>query len=179
MARRLRLESLALPILVVALLSPLSPVHVSPVSAGDSTRPADETLFVQVRGTGDRQPGSPPDRLVYVLDVFDMRNQKIGTVTHDLKFTSATTADLVSSFHLPRGDVVNRGVEAIAPDSTKQGFYLIGVHSDQDTIQGDKSTGDYAGRGGRLRMSGWHDGNTLPQRLTVNDFYEIALRSPA
>jgi hypothetical protein len=167
MARRLLLAPLA--------LSVLAAIIVAPVGAGESPPPADGTLFLQVRGTADREQGTPPDRFVYVLDVYDMTNQKVGTVTHDVKFTSATTLDLISSFRLRNGDLVNHGVESIGPDATRQGFYLIGVHSDTDTIQGGKGTGAYAGRTGRLRMSGWHDANKFPQTVTVDDFYEIRL----
>lgn len=94
-------------------------------------------------------------------------------------FTSPSTLDLVSTFHLPGGDIASHGVEVIAPDSTRQGFFLIGVHSDDDTVQAEKSTGVYAGRTGRLRMSGWHDGNKFPQTVTFNDFYEITLKPPS
>lgn len=175
MARRLCLGPLALFVLAAILVSPFSPIDTSSAGAEESPLPADGTLFLQVRGTADRQQGTPPDRFVYVLDVYDMTNQKVGTVTHDVKFTSPTTLDLISSFRLPGGDLVNQGVESIGPDATRQGFYLIGVHADSDTIQPGKSTGEYAGRTGRLRMSGWHDANKFPQTVTVNDFYEIRL----
>lgn len=174
MARRLRLGLLALSVVVV-LVSPFSPAKLSSADAGGSLSGAGESLFVQVRGTADRQPGSAPERFVYEPDVYDMNNQKIGTVTHDVMFSSPTTLDLVSTFHLPDGDIVNHGVEAIGPDSSRQGFFLIGVHSDQDTIQAAENTGMYSGRTGRLRMSGWHDGSQFPQAVTFNGFYEISL----
>ena len=110
---------------------------------------------------------------MYEPTVYDMNNQRIGTVTHDVMFTSPSTADLVSTFHLPDGVLANKSVEAIGPDASRQGFYLIGVHADRDTVDGAKSTGAYAGRTGRLRMSGWHDANKFPQTVTFNDFYEI------
>jgi hypothetical protein len=177
MALRRPFASLALPVLVVALIAPFSPVAVTPAAAEDSARPAGGTLYLTVRGKADRQPGTAPDRLAYVLDVYDTNNQKIGTVTHDAAFTSATTADLVSTFHLPDGDLVNHATEAFAPDTSRQNMFLTGVHPDRDTIQGAKSTGAYAGRSGRLRMSGWHDGSTFPQTLGTNDFYAIDLNS--
>ena len=173
MALRRAFGPLAVSALVVALIAPFSPVAVTPAGAEDSAGPAGGTLFLNVRGKADRQPGTAPDRLAYVLDVYDTNNQKIGTVTHDAAFTSATTADLISTFHLPDGDLVNHATEAFAPDSSRQNMFLTGVHPEKDTIQGDKSTGAYAGRSGRLRMSGWHDGSAFPQTLGVNDFYAI------
>jgi hypothetical protein len=177
MARRRTLGPLGLAVVVAALVSPFSPVNFSWAEAEESGSADGKTLYLQVRGTVDRKAGGPPERLVYEPDVYDMNNQKIGTVTHDVMFTSANTLDLVSTFHLPGGDIANHGVEAIGPDGSKQGYYLIGVHADKDTLQASKSTGAYAGRAGRLRMSGWHDANKFPQTVTFNDFYEITFNS--
>jgi hypothetical protein len=178
MARRRSLGPLALSaVAVVALISPFTPGAVSSADVEDGPAMSGRSLFLQVRGTVDRKAGGRPERFVYEPDVYDMNNRKIGTVTHDVMFTSVNTLDLVSTFHLPDGDIANHGVEAIGPDGSKQGFYLIGVHADRDSLQPDKSTGAYKGRGGRLRMSGWHDANKFPQTVTFNDFYEITFNS--
>lgn len=128
-----------------------------------------------MRGTTDLQPGTAPDQFRYVLDLYDMGNHKVGIVTHDLRLTSPTTGDLTSTFHLPDGDLVNRVEEVFAPDSTRPGFYLIGIHPSQDTLQGDKGRRAYAGRTGRVRMSGWHDASRFPQTVGLDDFWEIQL----
>jgi hypothetical protein len=177
MASRRTLGPLAIVALVVALLSPFSPVKLPAADAQEGASPAGGSLFLQVRGTADRKPGGPPERMVYEPDVYDMNNRKIGTLTHDVMFTTPNTLDLRSVFHLPDGDLVNHGVEAIGPDGSKQGFYLIGVHTDKDSLEPTKSTGAYAGRTGRLRMSGWHDANKFPQTVGFNDFYEITFNS--
>jgi len=177
MALRRTFGPLALSALVIALLSPFSPVKVQSAGAEEGVSAAGRSLFLQVRGTANRKDGTPPARFAYEPDVFDMNNQKIGTVTHDVMFTSPNTLDLVSTFHLKDGDLANKGVQAIGPDGIKQNIYLIGVHADKDTLQPDKSTGAYAGRSGRLRMSGWHDANKFPQTVTFNDFYEITFNS--
>jgi hypothetical protein len=135
-------------------------------------------LFLQVRGTTNREPGTAADQFRYVLAVYDMRNQKVGTVTHDLRLTSPTTGDLTRSFHLSHGDLVNRVEEVFAPDSTRPGFYLIGIHPDHDTLQADRNSGAYAGRTGRVRMSGWHDATRFPQTVALDDFWEITLTHP-
>lgn len=176
MARRRTLGPLGLAVLVAALVSPFSPVRLAPAGAEEGST-AGRSLFLQVRGTADRKPDTPPERMVYEPDVYDMSNRKVGTVTHDVMFTSPTTLDLRSTFHLADGDLANHGVEAIGPDASKQNFYLIGVHSDRDTLEPDRSTGAYAGRTGRLRMSGWHDAGKFPQTVTFNDFYEITFNS--
>lgn len=177
MTLRRTLGPVALAGLVIALLSPFSPVTLPSAGAEEGVSSGGRTLLLQVRGTVDRKGGSAPERFVYEPDVFDVNGKKIGTVTHDVMFTSPSTLDLRSMFHLPDGELANVAVEAIGPDASKQGFYLIGVHSDKDTLQPDKSTGAYAGRSGRLRMSGWHDANKFPQTVTFNDFYEITFNS--
>lgn len=180
MALRRTLGPVAISALVLALLSPFSPVELPTAGAQETSEgasPAGRSLFLQVRGTVNRKPGGPPERMVYEPDVYDMSNRKIGTLTHDVMFTSPNTLDLRSVFHLPDGDLVNHGVEAIGPDGSKHGFYLIGVHTDRESLEPTKSTGAYAGRAGRLRMSGWHDANKFPQTVTFNDFYEITFNS--
>ena len=175
MVRRRSFALPALTVLVAALLSPLSPIRVVSAAAGDADSAASQRLFLQVRGTTDRQPGTAPDLFRYVLDLYDMDNHKVGTVTHDLRLTSPTTGDLTSTFHLPDGHLVNRVEEVFAPDSTRPGFYLIGIHPAQDTLQGEQSNGAYAGRTGRVRMSGWHDASRFPQTVGLDDFWEIQL----
>ena len=175
MIRRRILALPALTVLVAALLSPLSPLRVGSAVAGAADPGASHRLFLQVRGTSDRQPSTAPDVFRYVLDLYDMSNHKVGTVTHDLRLTSPTTGDLTSSFHLPDGNLVNRVEEVFVPDSTRPGFYLIGIHPDHDTLQGDQGSGAYAGRTGRVRMSGWHDASRFPQTVALDDFWEIRL----
>jgi len=173
---RHRLMPIGSATLVAALLWALAAIPMSSAGAGSSIGPANGTLFLQVRGISDRQPGPAQDHFVYQVDVYDMSDQKVGTVTHDFSFTSPSTLNVTSSFHLPNGEFVSDAVEVIAPDSTHPGFLLAGVHSDyNDTIQADKGKGDYAGRSGQIRMSGWHDANKFPQTLAFNDFYEIDL----
>src|SRR5207253_10218177 len=48
------------------------------------------------------------------------------------------------------------------PDPTRHGHYLIGIHPEGDTILAGKGARAYAGRTGRLTMSGWHDGTKFP-----------------
>ena len=62
-----------------------------------------------------------------------------------------------------------------APDTSRQNYFITGIHPEGPSVQADKSTGAYAGRTGRLRMSGWHDGSKFPAVLAVNDFYAIEL----
>ena len=173
MTRRPGLWPLALVVvLFVALMSAFSSVTVSSASAEEDTG---DLLFLNVRGTANRQAGTAPERFAYVLDVYDSTNKKIGTVTHDAAFTSASTAEIISTFNLPNGVLVNRAIEAFGPDTSRQNQFLTGIHPEGETILGDKGTGAYAGRTGRLRMSGWHETSKFPDTLGTNDFYAIEL----
>ena len=170
---RRALGLLALSVVAIALMSPLSPVALS--SAGAEQDSSGDLLFLHARGAANRKTGTAPDRFAYLLDVYDPSNRKIGTVTHDASFTSATTAEIISTFELPGGVLVNRAIEAFAPDTSRQNQFLTGIHPEGETLVGDKGTGAYAGRTGRLRMSGWHETSKFPDTLGVNDFYVIEL----
>jgi hypothetical protein len=173
MDRRLSVALAVLVPFVALVLWPLATIQIGSAAAAVAHSASNERLFLQVRGTTDRQSGTPSDQFEYVLDLYDMRNQKVGTVTHDLRLTSPTTGDLTSSFHLTEGTVVNRVEEVFASDSTRPGFFLIGIHPDHDTLQGDRSSGAFAGLTGRVRMSGWHDATRFPQTVALDDFWEI------
>jgi hypothetical protein len=161
-------------IFMAAVLVPVLPARMTASEAQAGELP--ETLVLTFRGTGQRQD-SAPQRFVYTADLYDTASgKKVGTATVDVEFISPLTLDHVITFHLPDGDLVNHAVEAIGPDPTRQGHYLIGVHPEGDTIVAGKGTGAYAGRTGRLTMSGWHDGTKFPEQDTFNDFYLIELK---
>jgi len=99
--------------------------------------------------------------------------EKIGTATHNISPPSAVM-DHVMTFHLPDGDLVAHSTESVAPDPQHSGLFLIGIHEENNIVP-EKSPGAYAGRTGKVTMSGWHDGNKLPEQTTFNDFYLIEL----
>jgi hypothetical protein len=169
----IRPVSLGLSISVAAVLAPLAPVRTT--TSGAQAGEVPETLVLNFRGTGVRQD-SATQRFVYTADLYDTPGgRRVGTATADVQFISPLTLDHVITFHLPAGDLVDHAVEAIAPDASRQGHYLIGIHPEADTIVAGRGTGAYAGRTGHLTMSGWHDGSKFPQQDTFNDFYLIEL----
>ncbi|MGH8974011.1 MAG: hypothetical protein ACRD0C_12515 [Acidimicrobiia bacterium] len=99
--------------------------------------------------------------------------EKVGTGTNNADLR-APIMDQVFTFHLPDGDLVAHSTESVVPDPQHPGFHLIGIHQDNNIVA-EKSTGAYAGRTGKVTMSGWHDGNKLPEQATFNDFYLIEL----
>jgi hypothetical protein len=134
-----------------------------------------EVITVNFRGTGEREP-SAPNRFVWSTDLYSMTTQqKVGTATHDVEVTGPFMADHVITFHFPDGDLVSHELETFAPDAAHPGFSHVGIHPQGNTIVPERGSGAYAGRTGRLRMSGWHDDTAFPERVTFDDFYWIEL----
>jgi hypothetical protein len=163
-------------LLVVAMqLGPVSPIHLDG-SARAQTAGRPEQLTLNVRGSAPRDPTKESHRFQYTADLYSLASgEKVGTASHNVMFTSASTADHRVTFHLPDGDLVSHAVEVFAPDSTKPGFFLVGVHPEGKTILPEHGTGAYAGRTGRLRMAAWHDATKFPNEVSFDDFYVIEL----
>lgn len=174
MSRRPRLLALAAASVAAFLISPASPARLSAPPAGAAVGAAADTLTLNFRGTTQREKTPDPQRVQYTTDLYSLATgEKVGTGTYNAMFTSPLTADHIMTFHLPDGDLVSHDIMAVGPDATRPGFFLIGVHPDGNTIV--NGTGVYAGRTGKLRMSGWHDGTKFPGQVTFNDFYAIEL----
>jgi hypothetical protein len=102
----------------------------------------------------------------------------VGTVTHDATCFGAAAApcpllQVTNTFNLPGGTIVNRALESVALDPQHAGFALIGIRPAGKSIVA--GTGVYAGRTGRAKLSGWHDGRDLPEYVTFDDFWLIEL----
>jgi hypothetical protein len=139
--------------------------------AADSTG---DMLWLNFRGTGQSEP-TEPGRFQFTTDLYSMAiGKKVGTGTHNISPPSVMM-DHVMTFHLPGGDLVAHSVESVAPDPQHPGVFLIGIHTTENNIVPQRGTGAYAGRTGKVTMSGWHDGNKLPEQATFNDFYLIEL----
>jgi hypothetical protein len=133
----------------------------------------DDTLALRFRGTG-RAEATEPGRFQWSADLYSLvTGEKIGTGTNNADMR-APVMDQVITFHLPDGDLVAHNKESVILDPAHPGFALVGVHQDNN-IAPERGTGAYAGRTGKVTMSGWHDGNKLPEQATFNDFYLIEL----
>ncbi len=143
--------------------------------AGDaSPAPGVRVIAVNVQGVGQRV-ASAPDRLVRTVDLYSMTGEEMGTATRDFAFTGPNTGDDLMTFHFPDGDLVSRAVLRFAPASTDPGFFFVTARPQGDTIVPQEGTGAYAGRTGRVRMAGWHDGREFPKRAGFDDFFVIEL----
>ena len=145
-----------------------------PLASEAASPPGPQLIAVNVRGMGERV-ASAPDRLVRTVELYSMTGERMGTATRDFAFTGPNTGDDVMTFHFSDGDLVSRALLTFAPSSADPGFFFVGTHSGGDTIVPDRGTGAYAGRTGRVRMAGWHDGREFPQRAAFDDFFVLEL----
>lgn len=153
----------------------VSPTIRAGVPAADAATTAQgNRLALNFRGTGNQEPAES-GRFQWTTDLYSMgTGEKVGTGTHNVSPPSAMM-DHVMTFHLPDGDLIAHSTESVTPDPQHQGLFLIGIHAKEKNIVPGKGTGAYAGRTGKVTMSGWHDGNKFPEQVTFNDFYLIEL----
>jgi hypothetical protein len=136
-------------------------------------RAQSDTLALHFRGTGHQQPAEQ-GRFQWSTDLYSLvTGDRVGTGTNNADLR-APIMDQVMTFHLPDGDLVAHSKESVIPDPQHPGFALVGVHQDNNVVP-ERGTGAYARRTGKATMSGWHDGNKLPEQATFNDFYLIEL----
>jgi hypothetical protein len=153
----------------------VSPMIRAGAPAADAATAAQgDRLALNFRGTGNQEPAEP-GRFQWTTDLYSMATgEKVGTASNNADLR-APVMDHVMTLHLPDGDLVAHSKESVVPDPQYQGFYLIGIHPKEKNIVPEKGTGAYAGRTGKVTMSGWHDANKLPEQATFNDFYLIEL----
>ena len=168
----LRRSGLVLAVLVAGVI--VSPGLRPGVPAAEAAAGAQgDTLALHFRGTGTQQPAEP-GRFQWSTDLYSLTTgEKVGTGTNNADMR-APIMDQVVTFHLPDGDLVAHSKETVLLDPQHPGFAVVGVHQDNNVVP-EKGTGAYAGRTGKVTMSGWHDGNKLPEQATFNDFYLIEL----
>jgi hypothetical protein len=135
-------------------------------------------LALNFRGTA-RPELMAPDRFVSTTDLYSLATgERVGTATHDFAFTARPfVADHIMTFRLPEGQIVTHDLISFPSDPQHPGFFLIGIHPERNTILPGRGTGAYAGRSGRLRMSGYHDTTRIAGEhlVTYDDFYLIEL----
>lgn len=174
MIRGIRLGVLALAVLVAGVI--VSPTLRPGVPAAEAaTEAKGDTLALHFRGTGNQQPAEL-GRFQWTTDLYSLvTGEKVGTGTNNVEFITPFIGDHVMTFRLADGQFVAHSKESIAPSVLHPGFAHAGIHPGENNIVPEKGTGAYAGRTGKVTMSGWHDVNKAPEQATFNDFYLIEL----
>ena len=171
MSYRVRVLVVLAALVAGGIVSPT--IRVGVPAAGAATAAPGNRLALQFRGTGHQEPAEQ-GRFQWSTDLYSLvTGEKVGTGTNNADLR-APIMDHVMTFHLPDGDLVAHSKESVIPDPQHPGFALVGVHQDNNIVP-ERGAGAYAGRTGKVTMSGWHDGSKLPEQATFNDFYLIEL----
>jgi hypothetical protein len=173
---RFALTPLLATALVAALsLSPASPIRLVAPAASAGVVPASDLMALNLRGTAQREE-TQPERFQYTTDLYSLATgERIGTGTHSVVAAGPLVFDVTDTFRLPAGNVVSRHRGSAVPDPDHPGFVVTGIHPDGKTIVPELGTGSYAGRTGRLRMSGWHGLTKFPGEVSFDSFFVIEL----
>jgi len=81
--------------------------------------------------------------------------QVIGTFTNDFQNKGPGTVDSITTYQFADGKLVSHVQVSVAPDPAKPGWILVGARPDGDSIV--EATGVFAGRTGRVDLSGTND----------------------
>lgn len=153
------------PVAVLALVLAALP-GIAPAAAED------EADFISVNQRGTVPVEHDGDAFVWTTDLYSLNTfDKIGTFTD--RATCSTSApppclvyDVTTTYRVPGGEVTNRGLWSLAPDSTQEGFFLAATRPHADTIV--SGTGRFTGRTGRVIGWGVVDMSQFPARIGID-----------
>lgn len=153
------------PVAVLALVFAALP-GIAPAAAED------DADFISVNQRGTVPVEGDGDAFVWTADLYSLNTfDKIGTFTD--RATCSTSApppclvyDVTTTYRVPGGEVTNRGVWSLAPDSTKEGFFFAATRPRTDTIV--SGAGGFTGRTGRVIGWGVVDMSQFPARIGID-----------
>ena len=169
MFRSIRVLALTGPAVAVAVL--LSPVSVTTSSAASDSI---EIIAVNSKGTAQNESKNQ-NRTVYTFPMYSLATgAEIGTITDDVGLTPMPgVVDVITTYRFKDGELVNHMPVSISQDAQKPGWVVVGDRPQGNTIV--KASGAYAGRTGKVRLSGVDDLNKFPGQLYQDDFWVIEL----
>ena len=151
-------------------------------------RPGDDAVVGSAEATSEAPPAAPPagfitqyfrsegvnrssvaGHLLFDTGLFSLATgQPSGTATDLVTCAKSTpppclVLDVLTTFSFPQGQVTARSAVSVVPDPQRPGFGLVGTRPQKDTIK--SATGDFAGRHGRLLISGAVDLRGFPARM--------------
>jgi hypothetical protein len=153
---------------------------VLPVAAPAGDTPAfrhGDFMAINTRGTASNT-SSNSMRQVFVFDLFSLATgEKIGTAVDDVACSQTSLPpcqvfDAKTTFKLPDGDFTNHAQVTVVPDPQRPGVVLVEspLPSSKGIIGG---TGAYAGRTGRVKMTGVDEVSRYPAEATVDDRWVV------
>jgi hypothetical protein len=153
----------------------LSADHASAPGAADLE--GKEIILLNGLGTApDKNPD--PDRFDITVPVVSFATGKpAGTVRHEPRCASDAVPCLVlddkDTYDLGDGKIVTRSRVSLAPDPDHPWLLLSSARPAEENIV--EATGAYAGRTGKVRVSGIVDMKDYPAQITLDEVYVIVL----
>jgi hypothetical protein len=147
-----------------------TPLLVIPAAGADGTEPD----FIAVNEHGASPVYQSDGAMTWTLDLISLTTgEKVGTL--DDRATCSTSQpppcavlEVITTYHLPGGDVASRGQWSSSPDPARPGFYFTGSRPTSNTIV--SATGRFAGRTGRVTGWGSVDNREFPAKIGLDVF---------
>ena len=112
--------------------------------------------YIPVGNKGWTKVEHKGNRSTVTWPMYSLANgQVIGTFTNDFQTKGPGTVDAITSFVFADGKLVSHVQVSFVPDPAKPGWILVAARPDADSIV--EATGVFAGRTGRVDLSGVND----------------------
>jgi hypothetical protein len=112
--------------------------------------------YIPVGNKGWTAVGRKGDRSTVTWPMYSLATgEVIGTFTNDFKTKGPGTVDAMTTFAFADGKLVSNVQVSFVPDPARPDWILVGARPDADSVV--EATGVFAGRTGRVDMSGTND----------------------
>jgi hypothetical protein len=187
MIRTTRLVAVGAAIIVAGvLLAPVSPVRVG-APAEAVTKSSLDLFVAQTQADGSTVDYLPvnskgvskvemkDDRTILTFPMIELATGNVvGTIIDDIKAPiPGILFDVTTTYKFADGEIVNHMFVSSAPDVQRPGWIIVGNRPNKDTIV--NGTGVFAGRTGRVRLSGTNDLTKFPEEVYQDDLWVIEL----
>jgi hypothetical protein len=152
--------------------SPASSLELFSVQANEAGAAVD---YMPVNSRGKTKVEMKDDRVILTFPMYELATGNvIGTIVDDIKSPiPGFLFDVTTYFKFADGELVNHMMVSSAPDVQKPGWIIVGNRPTSPSII--EATGVFAGRTGKIRLSGVNDLTKFPNEVYQDDFWVIEL----
>jgi hypothetical protein len=131
--------------------------------------------YMPVNSRGKAKPVMKDDRTILTFPMISLSTgETIGTIIDDIKAPiPGILFDVTTSFIFDDGKLVNHMLVSSAPDVQRPGWIIVGNRPTNNSIT--EASGVFAGRTGKIRLSGTNDLTKFPNEVYQDDFWIIEL----
>lgn len=187
MIRTIRVLALGAALIMAGvLLAPVGPVRVGAPAEAAAKSSLDFFIaqtgsdgsavdYMPVNSRGKTKPEMKDDRTILTFPMIELATGKVvGTIIDDIKAPiPGILFDVTTSFKFADGELVNHMLVSSAPDVQRPGWIIVGNRPTSNSII--SATGVFAGRSGKIRLSGINDLTKFPNEVYQDDFWVIEL----